>query len=315
MFGLSLSLVGMACAPPYTVKRVAPQDAEGAGGEGGEGGEGGQGGSSRPDSGGGGRGGMGGMGGGGTGGGGMGGTGGVERDASPPDMARDTAAPDTAPPDMGADRAGEMETGGAGKTVLLVQGYVPPETVRPGDMKLKARLEARGFTVRIGNDDDPDSSKADGAQLVIISETSGAQIMGKYTNLAVPLICHEPMLFDDLRMTATAGASGNTSTIEITQAGQAHPIGAGKTGTVTIAANGVGAVHGNPPMTAERIATMPGMPANQATIFAYPSGAMMSGLAAPAKRAGLFVSDAMANTMNDAGWQLFDAAVDWAVQP
>jgi hypothetical protein len=41
----------------------------------------------------------------------------------------------------------------------------------------------------------------------------------------------------------------------------------------------------------------------------------MNGLAAPAKRVGFFATDGMTDNMNDNGWKLFDAAVDWAAAP
>jgi hypothetical protein len=321
--GLSLVLAGMACAPPHkAVRGKEGGDGDGAAGEGGEGGAGGDGGRGGSggtmrvdaDGNGGSGGGNGGTGGSGGGNGGTGGDGG----SGPPDAARDMAADRT--PDVAGDVApdgpvdlGPGEPVGGGKSVLLVMGFVPPATVRPGDLKLKARLEMRGFTVKIG-DDDGLATQAMGTQLVIITETAGAQVGTKYRDLNLPVICHEPMLFDDMRLTAAAGAAGTTSTMEITQTGMGHPLAAGQMATVTIAPMALSAAYGAPAMTAERIATMPGQAATQSTIFGYASGAMMATGTAPAKRVGLFVTDAMANGMNETGWKLFDAAVDWALQ-
>jgi len=57
-----------------------------------------------------------------------------------------------------------------------------------------------------------------------------------------------------------------------------------------------------------------GLPAPQRPVlFAYDRGATMPGLAAPARRVGLFFGDTTAATLNASGWKFFDAAVKWAV--
>jgi hypothetical protein len=247
-----------------------------------------------------------------------GGTGGA-RDAAPdlaapPDVAMDLAKVDTSPdsaPDMSS------ETGGQGKTVLLVMGYAPPKdpiaNVKPGDAKMKMRLEGRGFTVKLGNDDDPDASMATGTDLVIISESAGPQVMAKYTMVTMPLICADSGLFVALKMAATVGVANNVTQVAITATGMAHPLAGGMMGSVVVVGANTPASWGTPAAAAERVATVPNQ-ANQVAIFGYPSGAMMEGLAAPAKRVGFFATDAMAAAMNEAGWKLFDAAVDWATQ-
>jgi len=238
-------------------------------------------------------------------------------DPPPPrDVAPDMTAP---PPDMAADKAPDSgPEGGAGRTVLLVMGYAPPKdaNVRPSDMKLKTRLEGRGFTVKLGDDDDPDSSKATGTDLVIISETVGdTRVAAKYTMVPVPVICAHDALFDDMKLTGnTAGDHATANVTQIVITDMNHPLAAGIMGSVPVAGGAQAASWGNPAATAHKIANIP----NQAThlaIFGYDKGAMMSGLAAPAKRVGFFATETMTDSMNDNGWKLFDAAVDWAVSP
>jgi hypothetical protein len=289
-----VALVLNACGPSHiAVRSETESDAEAA--------TGGSGGSTPPD----------------AATGGAGGTS-VLRDAasdppsSPPDLAADVAAP----PDVAADKAPDSgpESGGAGKTVLLVMGYSTPKdkALKSSDTKLKMRLEGRGFTVKLGDDDDPDSSKATGTDLVIITGTVGAQVAAKYTMVQVPLICASQVLYDDLKLTAAAGNTASVSQIVITD--MAHPLAGGIMGSVTIAGGAQTAAYGNPAAAAQKVATIPNQ-ANQAAIFGYDKGAMMNGLAAPAKRVGFFATDAMADNMNDNGWKLFDAAVDWATAP
>jgi hypothetical protein len=254
---------------------------------------------------------------------GKGGTGGMMvRDSAvdPPALPRDMAIDIGVPPDTNSspDKPAPdvtPDTGGAGKVVLLVMGYVTPKdpALRPGDTKIKDRLEGRGFTVRFGDDDDPDASKATGANLVIITQTTGeTRIAAKYNNVQAPIICLQGTVFDDMQMTATEpGGTANLTMLAITNMG--HALAAGFSGSVTVAGASTAATWGNPAAAAERIATVPGQ-TNQVAIFGYPAGAMMAAGTAPAKRVGLFITEAMAAGMNDSGWKLFDAAVDWALQ-
>ncbi len=55
--------------------------------------------------------------------------------------------------------------------------------------------------------------------------------------------------------------------------------------------------------------------ASRVVLFAYPKGAAMPGLTAPAKRVGIFFGDDTAASLNSDGWALFDAAVNYAVLP
>lgn len=300
--GFAFALALLSCGPSHVaVRKVEKGDAEAIGGNGGEE----TGGARMADA----------M---------TGGTGGsLPRDAAndPPPLPRDVAPDMAAPPiDLGADRGVDVgPEGGAGRTVLLVMGYTTPKdpALRPGDTKLKTRLEGRGFTVKMGDDDDPDTSKAMGADLVIITDTVGNQIGTKYTMLNLPLICAEHNLMDDLRMTGNAGTdhnAANVTQVVITTAGMGHPLAAGIMGSVMVAGGAQAATWGNPAAAATKIATIPNQN-NQTAIYGYASGAMMSGMAAPAKRIGFFAGETMADNMNDNGWKLFDAAVDWALQP
>jgi hypothetical protein len=248
-----------------------------------------------------------------------GGTGGmVPRDAAPdvapvkPDVAPDVALPPDLRPDSAPDAGPEV----GGQTILLVMGFTTPKdaALKPGDAKMKARLEMRGYKVVMGDDDDADASKATGAALVIITETVGAQVGAKYTNLTIPVICADNTLFDDLKMTANGATDHGTADVtQIAITDMAHPIAGGMMGAVTIIGAKGGATWGKPSDMGQKVATIPGQAA-QTALFGYPKGAMMSGLAAPAKRAGFFVTEELAVGMNEMGWKLFDAVVDWSLQ-
>src|SRR4029079_7648341 len=76
-----------------------------------------------------------------------------------------------------------------------------PAPLGADDAKLKMRLEAKGFTVTVG-DDDGLASQADGMSLVVLSGgVASASLGNKYRMTAVPLICLENFAFGAMGMT------------------------------------------------------------------------------------------------------------------
>jgi hypothetical protein len=139
----------------------------------------------------------------------------------------------------------------------------------------------------------------------------------KYRDLAVPVINLEPALMDDMRMTGpesgTAYEQDAGSQINIVD--PLHPMAAGTSGLVTpVTGTGSFLVWGVPADTAQKVATLMGMP-TRFTIFGYPAGAMMVGGMAPARRVGFFAGDSSLERLNDNGVKLMNAAVDWALLP
>ena len=87
-------------------------------------------------------------------------------------------------------------------------------------------------------------------------------------------------------------------------------LAAGLTGTVAVSTAADTLPQGNPGAAAVIVARLPGT--TTASDFAYDTGAAMPGLAAPARRVGLFLGDNTAAIFTANGWALFDAAVTWA---
>src|SRR3954470_5547828 len=92
--------------------------------------------------------------------------------APPPDPTADAMVgpPPTDAPADGALSPPPISDGGgepapAGKAALLVVSN--PATVAADDTKIKARLEAKGFTVTLGDDDGP-PAQAEGMRLVVL---------------------------------------------------------------------------------------------------------------------------------------------------
>jgi hypothetical protein len=70
---------------------------------------------------------------------------------------------------------------------------------------------------------------------------------------------------------------------------------------------------GAPGQWVVRLATSPDANPQPSAIFAFDAGAPMVGGTAPARRVGFFMGDDTAETMNDWGWKLFEAAINWAI--
>jgi hypothetical protein len=215
--------------------------------------------------------------------------------APPPDTA---LPPDAAPPPP--------------KVALLVVGTTAP--LPPDDTKLKTRLEGKGLMVKVTGDSQP-ATQAMGVDLVVISGTSvGNMVTGKYQAVTIPVLCLEPAIMGAMKMTGNgATGSGVATTNQIAIALPAHPIAAGQTGTVAITTAATTEISwGAPAATADHIASLVGM-AGRSTAYAYDKGQMMVGTPAPARRVGLFIHTKVADRLTPAGWQMFDAAVDWAL--
>ncbi|MCA8937988.1 MAG: hypothetical protein KDB68_17525, partial [Planctomycetes bacterium] len=123
--------------------------------------------------------------------------------------------------------------------------------------------------------------------------------------------------FDELGMTGSTGwvdhgPQASQTQIDVTAAGAAHDLGAGNSaGAVTIltAADEIG--WGKPAGSATVAATIHG-DSSKATVFGYDTSDTMSSGTAPARRVGMWMYRVSDNLINTAGWEFFDAAVNWA---
>jgi hypothetical protein len=234
----------------------------------------------------------------------------------------DAAVPPPAPDGSPADRASPApltDAGGAlappGKAALIIVSN--PAVVAADDAKIKTRLEAKGFTVTIGDDDGP-PGQAEGMRLVVLSGSAASATLGtKYQAVTAAVLCLDPFVFGNMKMTGPTRDTdfGQINASQIAISLETHPIAAGQprgTLVVSMAATSVG--WGIAPATADRIATVVGM-ANRYTAFAYETGQMMSGLPAPGRRVGLFAASPTPDRLNLAGWQMFDAAIEWLTRP
>jgi hypothetical protein len=239
--------------------------------------------------------------------------------------------------------------------VLFIYGPgQPPMTLaQSGDQALIDHFTAQGYTVNVRFDNDPGMVQdAQTAALIYISETvASGNVVTTFANggvtlwsCAVPILCAEPYLYDDLRLAGptqtrttpdTAAQNGGIDNgdhgnlpdhnrMNVVNAG--HPLAAGfAAGVVQFAATPVPMGYGMPGPGATVVARCdPAHPwaqneapnpalATRAVLFVYePGAALVGGGTAPARRVGLPGRHVAANEYNPAGFLVLDTAVAYA---
>ena len=199
----------------------------------------------------------------------------------------------------------------AAVTALLVVGSL---TLPANDAALKARLEQFGTSVTVKTASQAVAGDANGKAIVVISDTVDSNVLlAKFRDTATPVLCQEPNVYDDMKMTGTvAGTDYGTTVGQRATIVSTHALAARLSGTVwTHLPNLVSQVFGVPVASAIKVAVVPSAP-TQALLFAYPEGVtMVGGFVAPGRRVGM-LSEASSYTAE--AWALFDAAVKWLTE-
>jgi len=199
-------------------------------------------------------------------------------------------------------------------TITISSGS--PPNVNVSDGLLKSRLESRDYDVQVVGSDADDVSMATGKDIVVLSSTFGSgNVTDTYKNVAIPVINWEQAIQDDMVMTtvggsADRGTTGGQTALDIVDA--THQMAAGfPAGNLTVVTATSEFAWGQPNANGNVVARLIGT-AN-AGIYGYDKGALLTdGTPAAERRVMFFMSDNVAAVMNDAGWRLFDAAIDWA---
>ena len=208
----------------------------------------------------------------------------------------------------GSSGSADASGGGGGSKDVLFVGTGKDAI----DASLLMGLKAKGFTVTMAPDTAP-ASMATGKGLIIISPSSSrANLKTTFKDVAVPLIIMKDGAMQMLGMTGgdiVTPPGGKQITITMADS----PLAAGKTGMITVYSNSdrlfAGTMLGPDAIKVATLVTQ----ATQWAIFAYPSGGMMVGTKAPAKRVGFFAHQD--GTLSPDGLALFEAAIDWATSP
>lgn len=201
------------------------------------------------------------------------------------------------------------------RNALLVVGS---SNLGVGDNAVKTRLQNLGYTVTVKvSNNSLLTTDADGKTVIVISSTVTANnVNTKFRHTSVPVVNWELDIFDDMGMTGTVlntdfGTTASTQNLNIINS--THPLAAGLAlGQQQVVTAGTAFTWGNPNLNAAKIAWAGD--ANKIVIFGYDAGAAMTGLNAPARRVGLFMTDVTANSFNTNGGALFDATIKWATE-
>ncbi len=197
--------------------------------------------------------------------------------------------------------------------ILFVAGF---GGIPVGDVPAVNRLRLAGHSVTVVDDDNLKLSDTFTVNLVVISSSVVPATVGTLlTDVALPIVTWEPLLHDELRLTAGASATYEGEVAaqrQVTITNPSHPLAAGLTGSVNATGSTSPFSYGVPAGGGSVIATLAGQP-TRAAVFAFEQGAARAdGSPAPARRVGLFPSYATPSVLSPVGWQLFDAAVAWA---
>jgi len=213
---------------------------------------------------------------------------------------------------MGADPlyGGTGEPPPSDDEVLFV--VANPSALSSGEIAVRTRLSAAGYTVTLADDSTVTAADAATASAVLVAASVSTSLGSRLRDVAVPVMMWKPWLYDDMRMTgSTANVDyGSVSTATVTVTAPAHPLAAGLTGAVTAYASAQTVAFGVPASGASTVATVAG----RLGLFVYESGApMVGGTLAPACRLG-FPAGTTSPTAFTANWgALFDAAVRYVV--
>ena len=210
-------------------------------------------------------------------------------------------------------QGGGSAGGGPGGNLKAFIVITSKGTPTPGDMVMIGRLTAHGFSqVTPVTDAAVTAQSVVGADLVVISSSAeSGPLKAKLKDIAIPTFVIEDAEFSMMGMASSGNHDAGVSQVVIASAGS--PLVGTATGMVTIASKAGELGWGTPAATALIGATMPGNPAH-AAIFGYAKGAQMSGMAAPAKRAGFAIREALAAGLNADGIKLFDSILEWLMQ-
>ena len=181
------------------------------------------------------------------------------------------------------------------------------------DRAIADRLTAKGWTATYTTGALLTTAAANAADLVIVLYSADPTAVGtKLTGSTTPVINSKWDLFAPLGMT------GNTSSDRWADSGQTQvtmsgtsALTAGLSGNVTVTDSAQSLVWGNPNANAIKAASIVGSTVKWA-LFGYDRGATMVTGTAPARRVGIWFPIGNLNVTTPAGWQLFDAAVNWA---
>jgi hypothetical protein len=199
------------------------------------------------------------------------------------------------------------------KKVLLVR-----TTEGGGENTIISHLKKQGYTVYDIVDAQFTVEKAKDYGVIYISAAvNSAKIDSKLKQSTVPIVLSKTQVSGMIGMGGVSNY-GETDAIKTVQIKDSkHPIAAGlKDVTAIYKEEGKISYSQSPSKEAAIIAENPFNGNNkQYTVFAYEKGAKnILGETVPARQVFFSLPTGQENNLNDNGWKLFDAAIEWAAQ-
>lgn len=194
--------------------------------------------------------------------------------------------------------------------LFLHGGGAIPNT---SEILLIARMQSLGYNVTTLEAKKSSTTDATGRNLVVISATASAGDIGtKFASVAVPVVIWRADAFDLMAMASASGTTDKQTQVSLVNG--SHPLSAGLPASTsqTIYTIGEWTSWGTPASGAVVIGRLAGS-SNRATLFGYDAGSQMVGRTAPARRVRFFLRDNQAVWLTSTGWNLFEAAITWAV--
>jgi hypothetical protein len=187
----------------------------------------------------------------------------------------------------------------------------------PDDLAIFTHLDAQSAEVTLMNENEANSAAAIGKSLILISRTVAAgNIKSEFRDVDIPVLLWEPSLFDNMGMTGdTDGLDyGEINKMSLQIIEEEHAVAAGLKGLIRINYDQNNDMTWGKPNDNAVIIAKWQEEELKAAIFLYEKNAAMYGLTAPARRIGFFMNEGIAYEQTVEGWQLFDAAVKWAIE-
>jgi hypothetical protein len=196
----------------------------------------------------------------------------------------------------------------AGADVVFV--VANPAALNASDQAALAHLSTGGNDVDVVDDDTVQTGDTTGADLVVISATSGETVGTRLRVISVPILTWKPYIYDDLRMTGSVATTdfGNRGATQISMTAINHPLRNGLTGTQTITTSSRSIGWAHPLASADVIANVGADP----TLFVYQTGDALTIGTAPGCRIGFPGGSVAMEVFNATGWSLFDNAIAYA---
>lgn len=197
-----------------------------------------------------------------------------------------------------------------GLAVVLVDAQNPVHTY---DALLEDRIRQFGFTVEERSYVDPLDAGEGIAVIVLSSTLLSGELDAKLPDQPIPIVVLESFSYNRLGMTGPVQGSDfgaiDGSSLDVV----AGPFAPNAVGNVIVHMPASALNYGLPSADAIIGARLPGV-ANAASTFGYAAGATMVGRTAPARRVGVFLRTGTISSLTPPAWDLFGAAVRWAVQ-